>query len=652
MRYPPSLLDEIRGRLPVSQVVARKVALKRKGREFAGLSPFKVEKTPSFFVNDVKGFYHCFATGEHGDIFTFVMKTEGLSFPEAVERLAGEAGVTLPKPDPRQQQDYDERSRLLEVVAASQRYFIGELASARGREARDYLARRGLTAATIERFGLGYAPASRTALKAHLAQLGFTAGEMATSGMLIAGEDIADPYDRFRHRVMFPIGDLKGRTVAFGGRALDKDQPAKYLNSPETPLFHKGSLLFNAAAARAAAHQRRRIVVVEGYMDVIALVQAGIEDAVAPLGTALTEEQLALLWRLAPEPILCFDGDGAGRKAAERAVDVALPGLKPGASLRFAFLPDGLDPDDLVRSDGPAAMEAVLGKARPLAEVLFDRAFARGDWSTPERRAALEQDLRRDVARISDASVRSHYERDVRNRLFEAWRPARKETSARARPRNESSYVSPVQNGGLTRSRSSGAAAGRGASGTPRWSAPAQASSALRASSLVAGTTALVPVREALILRAMINHPWLVEEYAEAISTLEFTAPLAAGLRDGILSAQAGDFPLDRESLRSHLGGSGFDGALASIERSTTHRCDRFADPDADEIEVDTGFRHALTLHESQVGLQRSLRAAEEAWHADGSESALERIREIKLRLAEIGQAQGHGARSSEEEGP
>ncbi|MBN8911921.1 MAG: DNA primase, partial [Rhizobiales bacterium] len=423
MRFSPHLLDEIRARLPVSQVVGRKVALKRKGREFAGLSPFKVEKTPSFFVNDQKGFYHCFASGEHGDIFKFVMATEGLSFPEAVERLAQEAGVALPKPDARDDAREDQRVRLLALMEESAKFFETSLTGAHGGDARRYIEKRGLKRETLATFRIGYAPNSRSALKDHLAKAGYTLEEMTLSGMLIAGDDIPVAYDRFRHRVMFPIGDAKGRIVAFGGRALDPEQNAKYLNSPETPLFHKGHLLFNAHRARLAAHDKDRVIAVEGYMDAISLAEAGFAETVAPLGTALTEDQLQLLWRMSAEPILCFDGDSAGKRAAFRAVDTALPHLKPGASLMFAFLPDGLDPDDLVRQQGPAALDACLGRARPLIDVLFEREWGQGEWSTPERRAGLEKTLKGLIARIVDESVRAHYRQALSERLAAAWGP-------------------------------------------------------------------------------------------------------------------------------------------------------------------------------------------------------------------------------------
>src|SRR5882757_8489739 len=362
MRFTPSMLDEIRARLPVSQVVARKVSLKRAGRELKGLSPFKQERTPSFFVNDHKGSWFDFSSGQNGDIFKFLMLTEGLSFPEAVERLAEEAGLPVPKAGPREVEQEDERARLHALLEAAARFFDVQLTASGGVEARRYLDRRGLSAETIARFRLGYAPNARSALKEHLAKAGFSAADMVASGMLVAGDDIPVSYDRFRHRITFPITDLKGRVIAFGGRALDPDAPAKYLNSPETPLFHKGGNLYHAHGARRAAHDKGRMIVVEGYMDVIALAQAGFAHTVAPLGTALTEDQVRLLWRLVPEPILCFDGDGAGRRAAFRAVETVLPHIKPGFSVQFAFLPDGLDPDDLIRQHGAAAFQQVLTK--------------------------------------------------------------------------------------------------------------------------------------------------------------------------------------------------------------------------------------------------------------------------------------------------
>jgi DNA primase len=649
MRFSPHLLDEIRARLPVSQVVGRKVALKRKGREYAGLSPFKMEKTPSFFVNDQKGFYHCFASGEHGDIFKFVMATEGLSFPEAVEKLAAEAGVVLPKAEVEDKERADERTRLLALMEEAAKFFEAALSGASGSEARRYIEKRGLKRETLAAFRIGYAPNSRSALKEHLAKAGYTLEEMTLSGMLIAGDDIPVAYDRFRHRVMFPIADARGRIVAFGGRALDPDQNAKYLNSPETPLFHKGHLLFNAHRARPAAHDKERVLAVEGYMDVISLAEAGFSETVAPLGTALTEDQLKLLWRMSAEPILCFDGDSAGKRAAFRAVDTALPHLKPGASLMFAFLPDGLDPDDLVRQQGPAALDACLGRSRPLIDVLFEREWGQGDWSTPERRAGLEKTLKGLIARIEDESVRAHYRHALKQRLDAAWGTGESGWKNSGEGSRSGGGGGRWGHGGATWPRGSGGQGARagGAAAGGRRGAPGRnfapglgqspehvnPSSSLRKSALVSGESSLPPQREALLIKVMLNHPWLIDDQAESIAALPFTSTALSGLRDAILSAHALDNSLDTETLRTHLNKSSVGKTLTLVERAVSHKCDRFAEPDAGRTEVEDGWRHALAMHERHVGLQRSLEAAEQAWHEDRSEVSFARICDLKRQL-------------------
>src|SRR3974377_872733 len=319
MRFTPQFLDELKARLPVSEVVGKRVKLVRSGREWKGLSPFNKEKTPSFFVNDQKQAWFDFSSGKHGSIFDFVMQSEGVSFPEAVERLAQMAGVPVPKASREDEVRDARRKTLHDVMELAAKFFQYALATRAGAKARGYLADRSLDAATQLKFHLGYAPPDRFALKEHLGSLGVLVEDMVEAGLLISGDDIELPYDRFRARVMFPISDLRGRVIAFGGRALDKDAQAKYLNSPETPLFHKGGLLYNAASARAATNDGAQLIAVEGYIDVIAMVTAGFSATVAPLGTALTDDQLGLLWRMADEPILCFDGDAAGRRAAHPA---------------------------------------------------------------------------------------------------------------------------------------------------------------------------------------------------------------------------------------------------------------------------------------------------------------------------------------------
>src|SRR5262250_3418686 len=423
MRFPPQFLDELRARLPVSEVVGRRVRLKKAGREWKGLSPFNKEKTPSFFVNDQKMAWFDFSSGKNGTIFDFLMLTEGLSFPEAVERLAAQAGMPLPKISPEEAARDERRKSLHDIVELAGKFFEDALASRAGAKARGYLADRRLDPAMQVKFRLGYAPPERFALKEHLGNAGITTADMIEAGLLVAGDDIAVPYDRFRDRVMFPIADLRGRVIAFGGRALEKDAQPKYLNSPETTLFHKGATLYNIAAARMAAHKGAPLIAVEGYIDVIAMVTAGFEATVAPLGTALTAEQLALMWRMADEPVLCFDGDHAGRRAAYRAVDLALPLLKPGKSLKFAALPDGQDPDDLARSGGRAAIEDVLAAARPLVHVLWARESEAGPFDTPERRAALEARIGQIIATVADETVRRYYKQDFSARLRQMFAP-------------------------------------------------------------------------------------------------------------------------------------------------------------------------------------------------------------------------------------
>jgi DNA primase len=635
MRFPPSLLDEIRARLPVSQVVGRRVSLKRAGREYKGLSPFKTEKTPSFTVNDRKGFYHCFASGEHGDIFTFLMKTEGVSFPEAVERLAEEAGVPMPKAGPRDVAAEDQRTRLYELLAASVAFFEKQLLGPQGAEARRYLAKRGLTPEGIARFRLGYAPGGKSALKEHLALAGFTAAEMAASGMLFSGDDIPVSYDRFRHRIMFPISDMKGRVIAFGGRALDPEAPAKYLNSPETPLFHKGAVLYNAYSARVAAHDKGEVLVVEGYMDAIALSLAGFPESVAPLGTALTEDQIKLLWRMAPEPTLCFDGDAAGRKAAFRAVETVLPHLKPGFSLQFVFLPDGLDPDDLVRQHGAGAMRNLLEtRRRALFDVLIEREEQQGPPAvTPEQVAALEARLKRLVESIADPDVKARYAQELRQTL---WAKSRKLAKALApvQGRRQAAFAGKRRDNTQVDWRVRERANERlRLGGLPR-AAAAQVQGLPARSNELSEHTAPLPPRDALLVAALVNHPWLLESHCEAVAGLTLTSEPLQRLKEALLALLSDGGPLDHTTVRSHLTASGLDGVIAAVDRAMGQSGDKFVRPEASASEAEAGWRHALALHETQVALPLELKLAERAWHLEQSEEAWERIVELQDRLA------------------
>jgi DNA primase len=613
MRFPPALLDEIRARLPVSEVVGRRVRLQKAGREWKGLSPFNAERTPSFFVNDQKGFYHDFSSGKHGDIFAFVMETEGLGFAEAVERLAGLAGVELPKLPRDALRQEEERRGLTDTLALAAAFFQAELRGRRGAQARAYLERRGLGPEIQERFGVGYAPAERHALRDHLAGKGVAVETMIEAGLLVHGDDIAVPYDRFRDRVMFPIGDPRGRVIAFGGRALGADVAAKYLNSPETPLFHKGHVLYNHHNARKAAHDAGTVIAVEGYVDVIAMSVAGFAHTVAPLGTALTAEQLGLLWRMAPEPILCFDGDKAGRRAAFRAIDVALPLLEPGRSLRFALLPEGQDPDDLARSGGPGALRVVLGGAMPLADLLWSRELEAGPLDTPERRAALEKRLLDLLSSIKDEALRRHYRDDMIRRLREQFRPApaRFERGARAGSGRQGTFGA--------RPRTS-----------PRDAV--ELSESLKRSAIFAPAAA-IPPREALILALFVTDPGLLAGHAEDLASLDFAHVDTRRLKRFIVDWWAHEPAAEAGALRDAIEASREAAVLARVEAAMRvgDRASLRAAPGS--LEIAEILKQAMTLHRRALTLHNELKAAEQALGEDGSDANLAWIRDVRSQL-------------------
>ncbi len=416
MSLSPQWLDELRARITLSGVIGRTTRLTKAGHEFKACCPFHNEKSPSFTVNDQKGFYHCFGCGAHGDVIRWMTDQRGLSFMDAVKELASEAGMEVPAPDPRAAEVAERQSGLHDVMKAAQDWFVTQLAGSEGAKARGYLASRGFDAHTTTRFGFGYAPEGRQAMKAALSQ--FPEPLLIEAGLRIAVDD-KEPYDRFRGRLMLPIEDARGRVIAFGGRILDaaKTDAPKYLNSPDTPLFDKGRTLYNLHRAGPASRQSGRMIVVEGYMDVIALAAAGFSDAVAPLGTALTERQIELLWRMVEAPILCFDGDAAGQRAAFRAVARALPLLRPAHSLRICRLPTGLDPDDLIKRDGPAAMERVLEGAQSLIEALWLHERDALPLATPEDKAGLKARLMAHVETIADPDIKALYRRELTERF-------------------------------------------------------------------------------------------------------------------------------------------------------------------------------------------------------------------------------------------
>src|SRR5579871_6382036 len=644
MRFTPQFLDELKARLPVSEVVGRRVKLKKAGREFKGLSPFQQEKTPSFTVNDQKQFYHDFSTGKHGNIFDFLMETEGVTFPEAVERLAAMAGLPLPAVTPDAARHEQRRKTLHDVMELAAKFFADTLASKNGAKARGYLADRAISPATQVQFRLGYGPAERFALKEYLGAQNIPVEDMIETGLLIAGNDIPVPYDRFRDRVMFPITDARGRVIAFGGRALEKDVPAKYLNSPETPLFHKGDNLYNLASARQAAHNGAQLIVVEGYVDVIAMVTSGFAGAVAPLGTALTENQLALLWKMADEPILCFDGDRAGQKAAYRAADLAMPHLKPGKSLRFALLPEGQDPDDLARAGGRGAIEEVISAARPLAEMIWSREIEGGNFATPERRAALEARINELSNSIRDEVVRRYYRQDLVERLARTFAPEPTRNFGGRPAFGESPRRFPPRLGGAPRAggkfppRPAGLA---GAIGLPR--GPYQAASPQLANSpIMRGQRSSLSRREALILQCLINHPWLLHEHLEEVAALELAHGEAHKLRAGIIAAFANDHhhspdPSEQaEKMRADLEKAGFSQVLQRVERANTTAAVWAARPGAAREDVLSTWHQLVALHRQWHSLLRELKDAETALGEDPSEANLAWLRDIKVRMAEV----------------
>jgi DNA primase len=521
MSLPPGFLDELRTRLTLSSIVGKKVTWDMRKSNLAkgdlwAPCPFHQEKSASFHVDDRKGYYYCFGCHAKGDAVTFVKESENLGFMEAVQVLALEAGMQMPARDPRAAEKADRRTELQKVMDEAVKFYRLQLKTGAGAEARTYLAqKRRLQEPAWDRWDIGWAPMSRHALKDALAAKGVAPDLMVASG-LIAKADDGSLYDRFRGRIIFPIKDTRGRPISLGGRSLDPNAQAKYLNGPETELFDKGRNLFNHAPAREAAGKGKPLIVAEGYMDVIALSEAGFPAAVAPLGTAVTEDQLRLIWRIADEPIIALDGDTAGLRAAQRVIDLALPLLEAGKALRFAILPGGMDPDDLLKAQGAPAMQAVLDQARPMVQLLWVRETDGRLFDSPERRAALDKTLRAHLARISDPSIRSHYADEIRRLragLFDAPRPFQP---------------------GPYRNR--------------RNAPPGGALAATRASLLARGSGPVDELlREAVILATLILHPALIRRFETALERLDVTGDDHHTLRQMILAGT------DHPDLRARI---------------------------------------------------------------------------------------------------
>ncbi|MGJ8602714.1 MAG: DNA primase [Marivita sp.] len=528
MSLPPNFLDELRTRISLTQVVGRKVLWDtRKSNQAKGdmwaPCPFHQEKSASFHVDDRKGYYYCFGCQAKGDAISFVRESENVGFMEAIEILAAEAGMQMPARDPQAQEKADHRTQLVDVMEQAVRFYRLQLRSGAGSAARDYLTRRGLDEATQDTFGIGFAPPGWQTLWDHLTGQGVAPEQIIEAGLGKPSQKGGTPYDTFRNRIMFPIRDARGRAIAFGGRAMDPDDNAKYLNSPETPLFDKSRTLYNQGPAREAAGKGQPLIVAEGYMDVIALASGGFGAAVAPLGTAVTEAQLQMLWRITDEPIMALDGDKAGLKAAYRVIDTALPLLESGKSLRFVLLPEGKDPDDLIRSDGREAMRSLIVAAQPMVQLLWRRETEGRVFDSPERKAALDKTLRERIRSIQDPSLRSHYGEEIKRLRWDLFRPP-------AKP-------------------------GRGQYRRFNSDAPSKPSQGTRSSMLVSGGKDVENrLREAVILAALITTPDLISQFESQIEDMACTDLDHAAIKACLLRHAGAPSDIVRAAVDSAVG--------------------------------------------------------------------------------------------------
>ncbi|MEM9344933.1 MAG: DNA primase [Pseudomonadota bacterium] len=528
MALPPGFLDELRSRLSLAQVVGRKVSWDtRKSNQGKGdwwaPCPFHQEKTASFHVDDRKGYYYCFGCHAKGDMITFVRESENLGFMEAVEVLAGEAGMQMPARDPKAAEKADRRTQLAEVMEQAVQHYRLQLKTGAGAAAREYLARRGLEGDALERWGIGFAPDQRQGILQHLRDKGVAEDLIIGAGLCAKPDDGGAPYDRFRDRIIYPIRDGRGRAIALGGRAMSDNARAKYLNSPETELFDKGRSLYNQGPAREAAGKGDPLIVAEGYMDVIALSEAGFGATVAPLGTAITEDQLRLLWRIAPEPVIALDGDTAGLRAAMRLVDLALPLLEAGQSLRFALMPEGQDPDDLLKAQGAGAMRSLIEGAVPMVQLLWRRETEGRSLDSPERKAALDKSLREAIRKIADPSIRQHYGEEIRRLRYELFTPQR---------------FAGFQKG--------------------RWKGPEPVKPSTKTSLLAAASGAVEDVlREAVILATLVTHPAAVERFLSDLEVLDLTLPEHDAVRWALLTFDS------REEIENAAGAGALEKVFA-----------------------------------------------------------------------------------------
>ncbi|MGB7317105.1 MAG: DNA primase [Planktotalea sp.] len=617
MSLPPGFLDELRTRSSLSQVVGRKVMWDaRKSNQGKGdmwaPCPFHQEKSASFHVDDRKGFYYCFGCHAKGDAISFVRETENVGFMEAIEILAGEAGLDVPKQDPRAQEKADERTELAEVMEQAVQFFRLQLQTGAAAEARGYLERRGLDAKALERFEVGFAPDGWQGLWDHLSGKGVSGDLILAAGLCKASSKGGKPYDTFRNRIMFPIRDARGRCTAFGGRAMDPNDNAKYLNSPETLLFDKGRSLYNHGPAREAAGKGAPLIVAEGYMDVIALVEGGFGAAVAPLGTAITDNQLHLLWRISDEPIIALDGDTAGLRAAQRLIDLALPLLEAGKSLRFALMPEGKDPDDLIRAEGAGAVQAVLDKAMPMVQLLWDKEIEGKNFDSPERKAALDKILREKIMMIRDPSIRAHYGQAIKDMRWQLFRAGPKSGGAKKPWRK----------------------------GDWRKDPPARAMAGTKASLLAgAGEDTQRQMREAVILASLICTPEVVAEFEGQLEEMHLSTQEHSALRDLILSHAPNGAEVLREKIIDVRGAESLEKLLGAGHVAITP-CIR--NPGDVEMALMTVSEELAKL-EAEQGLSAEVQEAAEDLVGLADES-------VTWRLGQAAQARNLAMRSEHED--
>ncbi|WP_404339341.1 DNA primase [Sphingomonas sp. MMS12-HWE2-04] len=617
MSLTPAFLDELRARTLLSGLIAKTTKLQKAGREFRACCPFHNEKTPSFYVNDDKGFYHCFGCGAHGDAIRWMTEQRGLPFLDAVKELVQAAGMEMPEQDRRSAEKAERAKGLHEAMADAAAWFVEKLNGIEGAEARGVLKRRGIAEETARSFGLGFAPDSRGKLRQALNTYGDAM--LVEAGMLIQVEE-KEPYDRFRGRLMIPIRDVRGRTIAFGGRILGDGEP-KYLNSPETPLFDKGRTLYNLDRAQAAARKSGRILAVEGYMDVIALAQAGFEEAVAPLGTALTEHQLERLWRIAEVPLLCFDGDSAGQKAALRAAHRALPMLQPGRSLAFVTLPDGLDPDDLVRTKGAAAFEALLKAPQPLVDRLWQSEVAAEPLDTPEQRAGLKRRVMELADGIGDPNVKHEYIAEFRARIDAHF------------GRGPRAFEARTQRGPSAPAR--GKRDKRG-----NWQPPEAPPGTTMRGVHAAG---LDPILAKAVLAGLIRHPAEIARHMEVLGSLRTASGALGKLFEAVIDVALEDRQLDSGKVLTILARSGFDSVASDLLRADTLPFS-FTRPRADdEARARDDLNEAIAVMVAQPMVDAALAEATAALSRDGSEEAFTRQvalsrqrQELQARLANL----------------